>query len=81
MTDAESSQRETMHTEPHDEVVAGPDATGHAADLAAHGDHAVTDQPLGPIDMPMWAAGLGGVAIGLVIALCFALATGYVQVF
>ncbi len=38
-----------------------------------HGDGAAA---LGPIDMAAWGAGILGVAIGLVIAFCFALGVG-----
>jgi hypothetical protein len=42
-----------------------------------HDDHAHADEDtLGPIDTAAWAAGLAGVAIGAVIAVCFAVATG-----
>ena len=34
-----------------------------------------TEEPLGPIDVAAWGAGILGVAIGLVIAVCFAWAT------
>jgi hypothetical protein len=41
-----------------------------------HDDHAHADEEaLGPIDTAAWTAGIAGVAIGLAIAVCFALAT------
>ena len=40
-----------------------------------HDDHAHAEEPLGPVDVAAWAAGAVGVALGAVIALCFALAT------
>lgn len=43
-------------------------------DEHGHGDP-VESGPLGPIDVTAWGAGILGVALGLVIALCFALAT------
>ena len=48
---------------------------GAAEDVAEHGqvDHeAVT---LGPIDTRAWAAALLGIALGLIVAACFAVAT------
>jgi ABC-type Zn2+ transport system substrate-binding protein/surface adhesin len=77
---AEVSDR-TMTTEPHDE-----DAPGHAGAVAhhvlhdhgddhGHDDHAHGEEPLGPIDVAAWSAGVVGVLIGVAIAACFVLAT------
>jgi len=64
------------------------DAPGHEGAVAHHlpddhgGDHGHDDhahageETLGPIDTAAWAAGIAGVAIGLVIAGVFAIATG-----
>jgi len=68
-------------TTPHD-----LDAPGHADAVAHHAtddhggdhgqdDHAHAEEPLGPIDIAAWAAGALGVAIGIVIAACFVVAT------
>jgi hypothetical protein len=51
------------------------DPVGHA-EPASHGNHAGETEPLGPIDPLAWGAGALGVLLGLVIALCLALATG-----
>lgn len=63
------------------------DAPGHDAsagdhhDLSDHGDqhghddHAHGEEALGPIDTAAWGAGIVGVAVALVMAACFALAT------
>jgi hypothetical protein len=63
------------------------DAPGHEGAVAHHlpddhgGDHGHDDhahgdgEGLGPIDTAAWSAGIAGVAIGLAIAVCFALAT------
>jgi hypothetical protein len=64
------------------------DAPGHAGAVAhhstddhgddhGHDDHAHPDaeEPLGPIDVVAWGACILGIAIGLVIAVCFAWAT------
>ena len=39
-----------------------------------HDDHAHTESPMGPVDVEAWGAGILGVAVGLAIAFCFALA-------
>jgi hypothetical protein len=61
--------------EPHD--AAEPHGSGdHAMDPGhEHDDHAHTDVPLGPVDWAQWAAGAGGVALGLITWFCFAFAT------
>ena len=72
---------QTMSTNPHDDDVPGhPGAVGHHAlddhgDDHGHDDHAHAEEALGPIDTAAWGAGLLGVAIGIVIAACFVLAT------
>lgn len=41
-----------------------------------HGDdHAHAEEPLGPIDVAAWGAGIIGIAIGLAVAFCYVLAT------
>jgi hypothetical protein len=60
-------------------------AEDHAADAHATDEQAVDehdgdehghDEPaLGPVDVPAWAAAVGGVLIGVGVAFCFALAT------
>lgn len=50
--------------------------TDDHGDDAEHDDHAHTEEPLGPIDVPAWGAGILGVALGLAVALAFMLATG-----
>ncbi len=70
-----------MSTDPH-----ADDAPGHAGAVAhhatddhgddhGHDDHAHGEEPLGPIDVAAWGAGLLGLAAGLIVALCFALST------
>ncbi len=65
----------------------GDDAPGHAGavtdhpaddhgDAHGHDVHADGEEPLGPIDIAAWGAGALGVVIGVVIAACFAFATG-----
>jgi hypothetical protein len=70
-----------MTTSPHD-----ADAPGHEGAVAhhalddhgedhGHDDHAHAEDALGPVDRAAWSAGILGVAIGIVIAFCFVLAT------
>jgi hypothetical protein len=47
----------------------------HATDDHGHDDHAHAEEPLGPIDVAAWGAGLLGIVIGLAVAICFVLAT------
>ncbi|HEY8870729.1 MAG TPA: hypothetical protein VIM30_15260 [Candidatus Limnocylindrales bacterium] len=60
------------------------DATTHDAAAQAtaqvdapHGDHAPESEP-GPINPMAWIAGIGGILLGLVVAVCLAFATGYI---
>jgi hypothetical protein len=57
-------------TEPHGE----PHSDEHAP--AGHDEHDHPEEPLGPPDVGLWAAGVGGVAVAIVIAACFAFSTG-----
>lgn len=70
-----------MTADPH-----ADDAPGHARavdhhDTSDHGDdhdhddHGHAEEPLGPIDVRAWGAALLGVALGLVTAACFMVAT------
>jgi len=71
----------TMSTDPH-----ATDVPGHAGAIAhhstddhgedhGHDDHAHGEEPLGPIDVAAWGAGVLGVLVGVAIAVCFAVAT------
>jgi hypothetical protein len=73
--------RRSMSADQH-----ATDVPGHAGAVAhhttddhgddhGHDDHAHAEEPLGPIDRAAWGAGVAGVLIGLVIAVCFVLAT------
>ena len=56
----------------------GAVADHHDADHGdghGHDDHANAAEALGPIDIAAWGAGVIGVAIAVVIAICFSLAT------
>jgi hypothetical protein len=50
--------------------------TDDHGDDHGHDDHAHGDEQLGPIDVAAWGAGALGIALGIVVAVCFALATG-----
>jgi hypothetical protein len=41
-----------------------------------HADHGHAPEVVGPIDAAMWSVGVLGVALGLLVALCVAFATG-----
>jgi ABC-type nickel/cobalt efflux system permease component RcnA len=66
--DEPSSNAHDAHTDRHSQA----DAHGQAA---AHGHEHTDEEMLGPIDVVAWAAGIAGVAIGLVMWLCFVMAT------
>jgi hypothetical protein len=55
-----------------------PAAEPPAPEAAAHGDHAPESGPQ-PINPMAWVAGVGGILLGLVVALCLAFATGYIS--
>jgi hypothetical protein len=46
-----------------------------ATDDHDHDDNADGEDPLGPVDIDAWGAGVLGVAIALVMAACFVIAT------
>ncbi len=51
------------------------DAAHHRATVDDHDDHGHAGEALGPIDVSAWAAGIAGVALGLVVTVCFIAAT------
>lgn len=59
----------------HPGAVAHHETDDHETDDHGHDDHAHGEEPLGSIDVAAWGAGIVGVAIAVVIAACFALAT------
>ncbi|MEP6639889.1 MAG: hypothetical protein ABJC39_11110 [Chloroflexota bacterium] len=50
-------------------------ATDDHGDEHGHDDHAHAEEPLGPIDLPAWSAGVIGVVLGVALAYAFVLAT------
>ena len=62
---------------PHDAAIETHDeahSVEHAP--AGHDEHGHDEEPLGPPDVGLWAAGIGGIAVAVVIAACFAFSTG-----
>ena len=57
------------HAAADEHAPAAHDAHGHDA-------HGHDEEPLGPPDIGLWAAGIGGIAVAIVIAACFAFSTG-----
>jgi hypothetical protein len=66
----EATTTET-HREPHGG--GGP----HDASSSAGGGHGAGHdaEPLGPVDIEAWTAGVLGIALGLIVAVCFVFAT------
>ena len=64
-----------MTTSTHDAHDAHDAGDAHDA----HDSHADAADALGPIDVFAWGAGALGVALGLVVAACFVLATATIS--
>lgn len=59
------------------DAMAGPHGVGDHGEDHGHDDHAHADAAgLGPVDVTAWTVGLVGIAGGLVVAFCLALAAG-----
>jgi hypothetical protein len=69
-----STNHSALDTPGHDGAVAHHQVDDHGGDHG-HDDHAHGEEPLGEVDVAAWGAGAVGVLIGLVVGLCFALAT------
>jgi hypothetical protein len=69
-----STDQADLDTPGHAGAVAHHTTDDHGDDHG-HDDHAHADEPLGPIDVAAWGAGIIGIVIGLAVALCFVLAT------
>ena len=50
-------------------------ATPAHGDEHADDEHGHDEPDVGPVDIPAWAAAIGGILIGVAVAFCFALAT------
>ncbi len=68
MSDPKDAPTEA-HAPADEHAPAAHDAHGH--DASGH-----DEEPLGPPDIGLWAAGIGGIAVAIVIAACFAFSTG-----
>jgi ABC-type Zn2+ transport system substrate-binding protein/surface adhesin len=73
---------ETQSTpESHDERDHAPDghgaASGHAEGAHGHDDHMHTGMVLGHADLRMWAVGVVGVIVALIVTAGFVAATGF----
>ena len=58
----------------HDGAIAHHEPSDHGEEHG-HDDHAHGEEALGPIDVAAWGAGILGLAISVVIAACFVIAT------
>jgi len=74
MTDEATHDPAELH-HPGD-IAEEPHGRGDLGEDHGHDDHADADEPLGPVDVAAWGALVGGVALGLVVALCVAISTG-----
>ena len=66
-------------SDPNHAPAAQPQEDEHASagqDDHGHDEHGHDEEPLGPPDIGLWAAGIGGIAVAIVIAACFAFSTG-----
>jgi hypothetical protein len=69
----------TSNPDPHstDAMVGPHGAADHGGDHG-HDDHAHgSAETLGPIDPMAWGAGALGILLGLIVALCLAIAAGW----
>ena len=57
-----------QHDDQHDDDQQGNDDQ-------AHDEHGHDEEPLGPVDVTAWGAGIAGVLLGLAVALAFRMAT------
>ena len=66
---------------PHDsDATAGPHgSTDDRGESHGHDDHAHAATALGPLDTSAWAAGLGGILLGFVVAIALGLASGSIH--
>jgi hypothetical protein len=48
----------------------------HEADQHPHDEHGHGVDILGPMDIQAWGAGVAGILLGLIVALCLVVATG-----
>jgi len=67
--------------ESHSEKDHAPDthgaASGHADGAHGHDEHGHGETGLGPIDWRMWAAGIAGAVVAVVVTAAFVVATAF----
>jgi len=69
-----SSSHADLDTPGHAGAVGHHTTDDHGGDHG-HDDHGHGEEPLGPIDVAAWGAGVLGIALGVAVAMCFAMAT------
>lgn len=72
----------TTQPDPHEsDAMVGPHGAGDHGGDHGHDDHAHggDEAALGPVDPLAWGAGLLGIAGGLIVALCLAVAAGWIR--
>jgi hypothetical protein len=69
-----STDHSELDTPGHPGAVAHHQTDDHGDDHG-HDDHAHAEEALGPVDVAAWGAGVVGVMVGFLVALCFAFAT------
>ena len=68
----------TTNPDPHgSDAIVGPHGAGDHGEDHGHDDHAHGDEVLGPLDPMAWGAGVLGIVGGLVVAVCLAVAAGW----
>jgi hypothetical protein len=66
---------DTRMTDPHPTEAPTTPGDGDHGDHVDDHAHGSGDEPLGLVDVAAWGAGVVGIAISILIAACFALAT------
>jgi hypothetical protein len=69
--------------DPHaSDAMAGPHGSmDDHGETHGHDDHAhIGAMALGPLDVRAWAAGLGGIVLGLAVAIALALSSGFLRI-
>jgi hypothetical protein len=70
-----STSHPDLDTPGHEGAVGHHLTDDHGEDHG-HDDHAHGEEPLGAVDVAAWGAGVLGIALGTVVAFCFAVSTG-----
>ena len=70
-----SDAAENAHAEDAAHDAAEPHGASDHGETHGHDDHGHMDEPLGPVDWPMWISGAAGVVIALLMWGCFIIGT------